>query len=63
VEFADADAADRFLKSRGLILRKMGAYELNHCLRITIGTEAETKALAAALADYADGKVQAAGQR
>jgi len=60
VEFGDADAADRFLKSRGLILRKMGAYGLGHCLRITIGTEAETRALAAALADYADGKAAAA---
>jgi histidinol-phosphate aminotransferase len=60
VEFGDADAADRFLKSRGLILRKMGVYGLGHCLRITIGTEAETRALAAALADYADGKAAAA---
>jgi histidinol-phosphate aminotransferase len=60
VEFGDADATDRFLKSRGLILRKMGPYGLGRCLRITIGTEAETRALAAALADYADGKAAAA---
>ncbi len=60
VEFSDADAADRFLKSRGLILRKMGAYGLGHCLRITIGTEAETRAVAAATADYANGKAKAA---
>jgi histidinol-phosphate aminotransferase len=53
VEFADADAADSFLKSRGLIMRKMGAYGLPQCLRITIGTEAETRATAAALEDYA----------
>ncbi len=53
VEFADADAADGFLKSRGLIMRKMGGYGLPHCLRITIGSEAETRATAAALADYA----------
>jgi histidinol-phosphate aminotransferase len=53
VEFTDADAADAFLKSRGLILRKMGAYGLPQCLRITIGTEAETRATAAALEDYA----------
>jgi histidinol-phosphate aminotransferase len=63
VEFADADAADLFLKSRGLILRKMGAYGLSHCLRLTIGTEAENKALAGALAEYANGKALAAGQR
>jgi histidinol-phosphate aminotransferase len=53
VEFADADGADLFLKARGLIMRKMGAYALGHCLRITIGTEAEMRATAAALADYA----------
>jgi histidinol-phosphate aminotransferase len=63
VEFADANAADLFLKSRGLILRKMGAYGLSHCLRITVGTEAETRALAAAMADFAGGKALAAGQR
>ena len=53
VEFADADAADAFLKSRGLIMRKMGGYGLPHCLRITIGSEAETRATAAALAEFA----------
>jgi histidinol-phosphate aminotransferase len=63
VEFGDADAADRFLKSRGLILRKMGAYGLGHCLRITIGTEAETRALAAALADHAKGGAKMAAAR
>jgi Histidinol-phosphate/aromatic aminotransferase and cobyric acid decarboxylase len=59
VEFADADAADAFLKSRGLIMRKMGGYGLPHCLRITIGSEAETRATAAALADYAGGRAAA----
>jgi histidinol-phosphate aminotransferase len=53
VEFADADAAELFVKSRGIILRKMAAYGLSDCLRITIGTEAETRALASALADFA----------
>ncbi|HYV88268.1 MAG TPA: histidinol-phosphate transaminase [Candidatus Polarisedimenticolia bacterium] len=60
VEFNDADAADRYLKSRGLILRKMGVYGLGHCLRITVGTEAETRALATAMADYANAKAKAA---
>jgi histidinol-phosphate aminotransferase len=63
VEFADADAADLFMKSRGLILRKMGAYGLSNCLRITIGTEAETRAVAAALADFAGARALAAGRR
>jgi histidinol-phosphate aminotransferase len=34
-------------------MRKMGAYGLPHCLRITIGSEAETRAVAAALAEFA----------
>ncbi len=59
VEFADADAADAFLKSRGLIMRKMGGYGLPHCLRITIGSEAETRATAAALAEFAGGQAAA----
>jgi histidinol-phosphate aminotransferase len=63
VEFADADAADLFMKSRGLILRKMGAYGLGNCLRITIGTEAETRAVAAALTDFAGARALAAGRR
>ena len=63
VEFADDDAADLFLKSRGLILRKMGAYSLSHCLRITIGTEAEMRALASALADFAGAPALAADRR
>jgi histidinol-phosphate aminotransferase len=53
VEFADADAADAFLKSRGLIMRKMGGHGLPHCLRITIGSEGETRATAAALGEFA----------
>jgi histidinol-phosphate aminotransferase len=59
VEFADADAADAFLRARGLIMRKMGAYGLPQCLRITIGTEAEMRATAAALAELARGAPRA----
>jgi histidinol-phosphate aminotransferase len=60
VEFArdagrDAAAALAFLKSRGILVRGMGAYQLPHCLRITIGTEAEMRATAAALADFMKG--------
>jgi len=54
VEFDNADLADAFLKSRGLIMRKMGAYGLGNCLRITIGSEAEMRATAAALAEFAE---------
>lgn len=38
---ARAAAADAFLKSRGIIVRAMGAYDLPHCLRITVGTAEE----------------------
>ena len=48
----DAKAADAFLKSKGFILRAVGAYKLPHCLRMTIGTEAENQAFVAALAEF-----------
>jgi histidinol-phosphate aminotransferase len=48
----DAAAALGYLKSRGILVRGMAAYKLPHCLRITIGTEAETRAAAAALAEF-----------
>ena len=40
---ADAAAADAFLRRRGLIARKIGAYGLGGSLRITIGTEEEMR--------------------
>jgi histidinol-phosphate aminotransferase len=41
----DAEAADAYLKSRGLIARRMGAYRLPDALRITIGRDDEMRAL------------------
>ena len=38
-----AEAADKFLKARGIIVRKVAGYGLPDCLRITIGTEADNK--------------------
>lgn len=52
----DANAADAFLARRGIIPRKVAAYGLPEFLRITIGTEAETRATSAALADFMAGK-------
>ena len=37
-----ANAADAFLRGRGIIVRKVAGYGLPHCLRITIGTAEET---------------------
>jgi histidinol-phosphate aminotransferase len=48
----DAEAADLFLKSRGLIARRMAAYKLPDCLRVTIGKPAEMKAFVAAMTAF-----------
>ncbi len=47
-----ADAAEAHLKSRGLILRRVKAYGLPDAIRVTIGTEAENRAVVAALGEY-----------
>ncbi len=49
---ARATAADAFLKSRGVIVRGMAAYDLPHCLRITVGTAEECGLVADALATF-----------
>jgi|APTNR8051073442_1049403.scaffolds.fasta_scaffold13018_2 histidinol-phosphate aminotransferase len=50
-----ADACDEFLKSRGLIVRKVGAYQLPNHLRFSIGTEDANQALISALKDFMRG--------
>ena len=47
-----AEAANAHLKTRGLIVRAMGSYDLPHMLRITVGTEEECHLVAQALADF-----------
>lgn len=47
-----AEAADAFLKQRGLIVRRMAGYGLPESLRITIGTDEENRLLAEALAEF-----------
>jgi histidinol-phosphate aminotransferase len=47
-----AVACDEFLKSKAIILRRVGGYGLPHCLRLTVGAEAENKAVVAALAEF-----------
>jgi histidinol-phosphate aminotransferase len=51
-----AEAADAFLKQRGIILRRVGAYGLPNALRMTIGTEADNRAVISALAAFMNGK-------
>ena len=48
----NADAAMATLKTQGILVRGMAAYGLPGCLRITIGTEEETRAVADALAEF-----------
>jgi histidinol-phosphate aminotransferase len=50
-----AAAADEFLTSRGLILRRMDAYGLPLALRLTVGDEVANHAVVAALADFMAG--------
>jgi histidinol-phosphate aminotransferase len=48
----DAAAAIAFLNGRGIIPRETVANGLPGCIRITIGTEAENRAVAAALDEF-----------
>jgi histidinol-phosphate aminotransferase len=48
----DAPAADAYLKTRGIIARRVAWYGLPDCLRITIGLESEMRACISALADF-----------
>jgi histidinol-phosphate aminotransferase len=45
--------ADEFLAGRRLILRRLENYGIPNGLRLTVGTEAENRAIVAALADFA----------
>lgn len=51
----DAQAADAFLKARGIIVRRIAAYGLPDCLRISIGLESEMQAVTAALGEFLEG--------
>jgi histidinol-phosphate aminotransferase len=50
-----AIAADEFMKSRGIIVRRVASYGLPEFLRITIGTDEACNRVAEALADFARG--------
>lgn len=47
-----AVAADEFLKSKGIIMRRVAGYGLPNALRMTIGTAEENRITAAALAEF-----------
>ena len=50
-----AAGADDYLKSQGIILRKVGAYGFPNALRMTIGSENDNRRAIAALARYLKG--------
>lgn len=51
----EADACDTYLKSQGLIVRKVGGYGLPNCLRITIGDEPACRRVAHAIGQFKGG--------
>lgn len=53
---ATAEACDAALQSEGLIVRQVAGYGLPHCLRMSIGTEAECRALGEAVARFMAGR-------
>jgi histidinol-phosphate aminotransferase len=48
--------ADAFLTARGLILRRVDAYGLPNCLRLTVGDEEANRLVVEALRDFVQGK-------
>jgi histidinol-phosphate aminotransferase len=49
---AEAEACDSYLRSEGLIVRRVSSYKLPHCLRITVGDEASCRRVAHAVAQF-----------
>jgi histidinol-phosphate aminotransferase len=50
-----AEAARLALKARGVLTRQVGSYGLGHCLRISVGTEEEMRAVAEGLKAFLKG--------
>lgn len=52
-----AFGADEYLKSQGVIVRKVGAYGFPNALRMTIGSQDDNERAVAALAEYMGGHI------
>ncbi len=52
-EKRNAAAANDYLNSKGIIVRPVGGYGLPDCLRITVGTEDQNRAVIDALSEFA----------
>lgn len=55
VDQAEAEACDDYLKSQGLIVRRVAGYGLPNCLRITVGDEASCRRVAHAVGQFKGG--------
>ncbi|WP_372707645.1 histidinol-phosphate transaminase [Brevundimonas sp.] len=53
VDAAQATAANDYLNSKGIIVRPVGGYGLPACLRITVGTEDQNRAVIDAMSEFA----------
>ncbi|MEZ5676621.1 histidinol-phosphate aminotransferase [Thalassovita litoralis] len=51
----EADDCDTYLKSQGIIVRKVAGYGLPHCLRITVGDEPSCRRVAHAIGQFKGG--------
>ena len=52
---AEAEACDDYLKTQGLIVRRVAGYGLPNCLRITVGDEASCRRVAHAVGQFKAG--------
>ena len=52
---AEANACDDYLKTQGLIVRRVAGYKLPNCLRITVGDEASCRRVAHAVGEFKGG--------
>lgn len=52
----EAEACDDYLKTQGILVRRVAGYGLPHCLRITIGDEASCRRVAHAVGQFKAGK-------
>ncbi|WP_435141053.1 histidinol-phosphate transaminase [Pseudopelagicola sp. nBUS_19] len=55
VDEEESVACDNYLKSQGLIVRRVGGYGLPNCLRITVGDEASCRRVVHAVGQFKDG--------
>jgi len=56
VDQAEAEACDNYLKTNGLIVRRVTGYKLPNCLRITVGDEASCRRVVHAIAGFKENR-------